>query len=325
MKECVYQYLKKLGITELELVYTEISDFGHLSSNSAFKLATKGGSPLGLANKFVEMIREKDRGVFFKDVQAVGLGFINFWLSDAALIEELKNLLKAKEKYGQGFLPRAERKKIQVEFISANPTGPLTMANGRGGFLGDALSNVLEWAGNKVEREYYVNDTGNQIIVLGKSILASLGLVSDEATFYKGDYIKKWATGHIAIAKKLAKNPNKNALQLGQLAAKDFLSAIKLMLEKKAKIHFDRFTSEERNIHKKSYIKNTLKIFKKTGTTYEKDGAVWLKTTDYGDDKDRVIITRDRFPTYFLADAGHYLETKERKFDKKVNIIRPDH
>ena len=321
MKERVYQYLKKLGVTELELVYPEVSDFGHLSSSSAFKLATKGGSPLGVANKFVGIIKEKDRGAFFKDIQPVGRGFINFWLSDATLIEELKKLLKAKGKYGKDFLPRAERKKIQVEFISANPTGPLTMANGRGGFLGDALSNVLQWAGNSVEREYYVNDTGNQIITLGKSLLAVRGIIPDEEKFYKADYIAKWAKKHKAIVKKNKENP----LKLGQLAAKDFLASIKNTVIKKAKIRFDRFTSEEKDIHKKGYANNVLAVFKKASATYEKDGAIWLKTTNYGDDKDRVLMTRDGFPTYFLADAGHYLETKTRKFDKKVNIIGPDH
>ena len=194
--------------------------------------------------------------------------------------------------------------------------------------MGDVLSNILKFCGYKTEREYYVNDTGNQILTLGKSILVNAGFLeeahstsSGQENFYKGVYIGDWAKKHKLIIKKYKDNP----LKLGQSAAKDFLTGIKKVLQKEAKISFNRWTSEEKDIHKKSYIEKVLKIFKNKNLVYEKDSAVWLKTTEFGDDKDRVLITSDGFPTYFLADSGHYLETKERGFGGKIAIWGPDH
>jgi arginyl-tRNA synthetase len=207
-----------------------------------------------------------------------------------------------------------------VEFVSANPTGPLTLANGRGGFLGDVLANVLEAAGAAVEREFYVNDTGNQIFTLGKSLLAAGGFVPDEENLYKGEYVSEWAVKHKKDVERMRNNP----MKLGERAAKDFLKLIQRALEKEAHIKFDRYTSEK-SIHAKGYAKKALAVFKKKKATYESEGAVWLKTTAHGDDKDRVLITRGGFPTYFLADAGHYLETKSRGFKAKINILGPDH
>ncbi|MEK7634452.1 MAG: arginine--tRNA ligase, partial [Patescibacteria group bacterium] len=193
-------------------------------------------------------------------------------------------------------------------------------ANGRGGFFGDALSNILEFCGYKIEREYYINDTGNQILTLGKSILANAGFLEWEEKFYKGGYVKEWTQKNLELIKKYKDKP----MKVGQAAAKDFLKEIKSAI-KKAGINFDRWTSEEKNIHKKNFINKALEIFKNKNLAYKKDGALWLKTTDFGDEKDRVLITKDNFPTYFLADAGHYLETKKRGFEQKIMILGPDH
>lgn len=305
----------------------DVPEHGDYSSNVALLLGKiLNKNPCEVAKSLANILQKESD--FFKDVSVAGPGFLNFQLAPEALTLEFKEILQKKSSYGaprqaQGKTPRLARgrEKINVEFISANPTGPLTMANGRGGFLGDTLSRVLETMGNKVEREYYVNDTGNQIITLGKSLLAALGLLPDEETFYKGEYVKEWAEKHLALVKR---NP-KNTLKLGQLAAKDFLAAIKHTIEKKAHIHFDRYTSEERHIHQKGFVKKALAAFKKAGAVYEKDGAVWLKTRDFGDDKDRVLVTSEGFPTYFLADAGHYLETTGRRFERTINILGPDH
>ncbi|MEK7090812.1 MAG: arginine--tRNA ligase [Patescibacteria group bacterium] len=251
-------------------------------------------------------------------IESAGPGFLNFYLSDKSIFSELAKILKEKSKYGCG---ADKREKIQIEFISANPTGPLTLANGRGGFLGDVLSNILEFSGYKVEREYYINDTGNQIITLGKSLIAVLGLLHEEENFYKGAYIKKWAEKNRVKVKKLQSDP----LKLGQLAAKDFLMGIKKAISGKAGIKFDRWTSEDKNIHKKGFVKKAQVIFENENLTYKEDGALWLKTTQFSDDKDRVLITSDGHPTYFMADAGHYLETKKRGFERKINILGPDH
>ena len=300
--------------TSFSVSRPERVEFGDYSSNVALIAAKKlDKNPRDLA---AEMKSKLEKAKLFSKINIAGRGFLNFWIRDQKIAEYFYRLSRA------GSCPRLsveQGKKIQVEFISANPTGPLTLANGRGGFLGDALSNVLELAGYTVEREYYVNDTGNQIMTLGKSLAAATGFIPEQESFYRGNYIKKWARKNKKIVKKLRGDP----LKLGQRAAKDFLSDIKRGT-KKAGINFDRWTSEDA-LHKKSFVDKALTLFKKKKVVYEKDGAVWLETSKFDDDKDRVVVTSDGYPTYFLADAGHYLETKKRGFLKKVNILGPDH
>lgn len=323
IKSQIENHLKKLikERVEINVFIPEKEEFGHYSTNVALKLAkVLKKNLMEVANSLTNDLRLMTKD-FFAKIEVAQPGFINFWLSEKVLQNELKEILKEKEKYGKSILRKTQGKKVQIEFVSANPTGPLTLANGRGGFMGDALSNVLKFSGYDVEREYYVNDTGNQVLILGKSILAALKIISEDDNFYKGEYVKEWARKNSLKAKKCKNNP----LKIGQLAAKDFLKATKIVLEKKAKIKYDRWTSEDRHIRKKGYIEKVLKIFRKKNLVYEKDGALWLKTTQFGDDKDRVLITKDNFPTYFLADAGHFLETKERGFKNKIMILGPDH
>lgn len=294
---------------------------GQYSTNIAFLLAKiRKQPPLLIAKDIAESITEKAPKLIAK-AEAVAPGFINVWLAPDAFHRELEAILKEKKNYGAG---KKTKEKIQVEFISANPTGPLTLANGRGGFLGDVIANTLAFSGVEVEREYYVNDTGRQILILGKSILAVAGFTPDEEEFYKGGYIKKWADKHKDVfsdAQKQGVLPG----PVGKKAAADFLAMIKDTIEKKSGIRFDRYTSETNDIRAKGFVEKTLATFKKADVIYERDGAVWLKTSEYGDDKDRVLTTSEKEPTYFLTDAGHYLETKERGFTGKINILGPDH
>ncbi len=290
----------------------------HYATTVAFQLAkTEKKNPREIAAHIADDIRKKAPKGFLEKVEVAGPGFINFSVSNKTLGEELKRILSEKKKYGTLSILK---KKIQLEFISANPTGPLTLANGRGGFLGDALGNVLQRAGARVEREYYVNDTGNQVLILGKSILATEGVIPDSEEYYKGDYVKEWADKHRALIEKMKGKP----LALGERAAKDFLGLIKTAVQKKARIKFDRFTSEKQ-VHTSGLVKKVSALFKRKNFVFEDDGAMWLKTTAFGDDKDRVIVTKEGNPTYFLADAGHYLETKQRGFNTKINILGPDH
>lgn len=305
---------------EFSVMRAERAAFGDYSSNVAMILAkTLKKNSREVADNFKIKLEKSD---LFSKIDVAGPGFLNFWIANKKVVEGFGELSKIKG------LPKLsppaggeKNKKIQVEYVSANPTGPLTLANGRGGFLGDVLANVLELAGFRVEREYYINDTGKQIITLGKSMLSAAGVIPEEEIFYKGGYIKEWAKKNSKKVKKFKDEP----LKLGQEAAKDFLKSIKITLEKKAKIKFDRWTSEDRRIHKKGLAKKALALFEKKNLVYKKDGAVWLKTTDFDDDKDRVLITSDGFSTYFLADAGHYLETLSRGYEKKINILGPDH
>lgn len=334
MRNKIVTLLRKVIKEDVEIAVSSPENyaFGHYSTSVAFLLGKIWKvTPVAAAEKLKAKIIAEDKDSLFKEINAVSPGFINFLISDDKLQDELGEIIfaggrsassgKKKNKYGSVLSTKNYKLKTQVEFISANPTGPLTMANGRGGFLGDVLSNILEFTGQKIEREYYVNDTGNQIITLGKSLLAAVDIILDEEKFYKGGYIKTWALKNKAFIKKNQKNP----LLIGKRAAKDLLANIKKVIEKKSGIHFDRYTSEDAQIHKKGLVNKALTIFKDKALTYEKDGATWLKTTEFGDDKDRVLITSDGFPTYFLADSGHFLETKIRGFMQKILILGPDH
>jgi len=317
LKEKVYQVIQKEVSKEVNFL-VDVPDkkatTAHLFSNVAFVLAKiEKNNPLVIADKLAHQLKDKK---IFSKVENQN-GFLNFWISDNFLKAELKKILKLKNEYG---FQKTKKGKIQIEFVSANPTGPLTLANGRGGFYGDVLANVLESVGWNVEREYYVNDTGNQILLLGKSILAHLGIIPFQDDFYQGEYVKEWAKKNSLRIKNIAQNP----LLVGELAAQSFLKDIQNVLEKKANIRFDRYTSEKK-LHLKNYVSQVFKILKKKGYVYEKENAFWLKTTIFGDDKDRVLITKEGKPTYFLADGGHYLETKLRGFQNKINILGPDH
>ncbi len=321
IRDSIISYLNKVvpKNTEVEVRIPEESQDAHYATSVAFKLAKEQDkNPREAAEEIVLNLLKTAPPEFFDRIEVAGPGFINFWLSQKTLNAELGRILKENKKYGTS---KILKDKIQLEFISANPTGPLTLANGRGGFLGDVLGNILKASGAKVEKEYYVNDTGNQVLTLGKSLLAARGIIKDEENFYKGGYVNDWAKKNSELVVKLKDRP----MELGERAAKDLLKKIKTDIEKKAKIKFDRYTSEKR-IHQLKLPEKILQVFEKGGWTYEQDGALWLKTKAFGDDKDRVLITsKDKLPTYLLADAGHYLETKKRGFSTKINILGPDH
>src|SRR3989338_9860177 len=230
---------KAIGKEVGQVFISERPEFGNYSTNAAFVLAKEWAkSPLEVAQELAGKIKKIDQEKMFSRVEAAAPGFVNFWLSPAALQKELVNVLR------NTCLPAGRRKtyeytkkqKINIEFISANPTGPLTMANGRGGFLGDVIANVLENVGTKVTREYYINDAGNQIRLLGESILAVLGKIPVKPEYYQGDYIRKLA-GRLRNTKDL-RIYEKDTEKLGRLAAAELLKQIKKSV-KNAGIKFD--------------------------------------------------------------------------------------
>lgn len=305
-----------IALPSIDVSVPEQEGHGDYASNIAFGLSRQlKKSPIELATALKEQLSFSSC-----DSVVAAPGFINFYVSDKEIIyKQLGRILVEKERYGCG---SAKNQKVQVEFISANPTGPLTMANGRGGFFGDVLARVLEHQGNEVEREYYINDAGNQIKTLGLSALAAAGTVTDDESFYHGEYIGVWAKANPDLLQAHQDDPE----YLGRILAKYLLETmIKPSVADRMDIHFDRWTSEYADIRGKKYVEKFLDSCKEKNLIYVQDGAEWLKTTDYGDDKDRVLITADKLPTYFLVDAGHYLETKERGFGKKINIVGADH
>ncbi len=302
MREKIATILKKIisEDTLFEITIPDDESKGHYSTNAAFVLSKKKNqSPLAVAESLAKEVMMVAPKGFFSRVFAAPPGFINFWISDEAWREELREILKMGKKYGKGLKVKSKKLKVQVEFVSANPTGPLTMANGRGGFFGDVLSNVLERAHHKVTREYFINDAGNQVQLLGESILAAEGKIPTKENYYKGEYVKKLKGKSAAQAVAIMLQEIKNSL-------------------KSVGIAYDVWFSEDKNIRKKGEIKKTLALLEKKGLVEKKDGALWLG--------DAVLLKSDGNPTYLLVDlAYHYDKFVKRKFDLVIDVWGADH
>ncbi len=272
-------------------------------------------NPMIIAKNIVDKLKkDKTSNKLFEKIEVIKPGFINFFLSSEFLQEQLKKILNKKEKFGETSIKKNE--KVQVEFISANPTGKLHLGNGRGAFTGDILANILEKVGYKTQREYYINDgkSSKQIQTLGQT---ALGKGNTYLNTYLKEKIKK-------IKPKLKKI--KQEKEAGNLLAQEVIKDIKVFVEKKLKIKFDNWFSEENELYKNKKAEKLFKLLKTKKLIYEKEGAQWLETSKYGDDKDRVIIRETKEPAYILSDLTyHYNKFKQRKFDKVINIWGADH
>ncbi len=248
---------------------------------------------------------EKKLKIAIAKIETVG-GFINFFISGDYFKNQLQAVLKEKNKFGN--LKPKKKEKINVEFISANPTGPLTLGNGRGGFCGDVLANVLEKAGYKVEREYYINDTGAQIKKLGHSV------ISDAEAVYKGEYI-------VELRNKVKGNdPEK----VGEASAKIIFEKMIKPSIKKMGIKFDTWFSEK-SLYQKKEVDKIIAELSKKGFTYESEGAVWFKSKELGDDKDRVLVRADGIKTYFASDIAYLKNKFKRGFSRLIMFLGADH
>lgn len=286
----------------------EEKTYGDYATNVALILAGKlKKNPMEIAGQ----IKAKIDSNLFEKIEVAKPGFINFFLKAEFLHKEVGEILKQKEKFGE--INIGKNKKVQVEFISANPTGPLTVANARGGPMGDVLANVLEKAGYKVEKEFYVNDSGNQILILGHSVL------KDREGQYKGDYINK-------LSKRIsAKGGEKDPYKAGQKAAKIIINEMIKKATDKLGIKYNNWFFES-ELRKSGKADKILQLLKSKKLIYEKEGAVWFKSSKLGDNRDRVLIKKDGEKTYLAGDiAYHYNKFKERKFDKVINIWGADH
>jgi arginyl-tRNA synthetase len=289
---------------------------GNFSSNVSYDLAKKlKKNPAEIATNLSDQLNKLST---FKEVKSAG-GFVNFYLNPESYQNALAEILAEGSNYGKSDLFKGQ--KVQIEFISANPTGPLTIAIGRGGFGGDVLANLFSHAGADVTREYYVNDGGNQVRILGESILIAAGVKEPEGDYYRGEYLEAWAKDH---SKEIAANKD-DVFALGSLCVPYIMKEYIEPGVKKMKIIFDTWFSEK-SIYDSGLIEKTLKHLDKEKLTYDKDGAKWLKTTNFGDDKDRVIVKSNGDYTYVMPDiAYHWNKFAERKFDKVINILGADH
>jgi len=287
---------------------TEKEIHGDYSSSIALvitKLTKK--DPLKIAELIKSEI-QKRKSKTFEKIEIKFPGFINFFLSEEYLRKEIEKIIKEKDEFGN--LKIGKKEKVNVEFISANPTGPLTLGNGRGGFCGDVLVNVLNKADFKAKREYYINDTGEQIRKLGHSV------IGDSEAVYKGDYVND--------LKKKIKSAGKNPEKIGEEAAKIILEKMIKPSVDKMGIKFDLWFSEK-SLYKSKEIDKMLNYLKNKKLTYEKEGALWFRSTQFGDDKDRVLVKTDGENTYITSDAAYLKNKIDRNFDKLIYIWGADH
>lgn len=329
VRDSVKKVFPDLGKDVLSHVYLEIPKerrFGDFSANIAMRL-TKiiKKPPYDIAASIIDEIKKIPwQGELLSDIRLERPGFINFYISNNSVTGVLADILSEGADYGRVSIGKG--KKVQIEFVSANPTGPLTVAHGRQAAIGDSLARILERCGYKVTREYYVNDEGVQTDILAMSVKARYmelsGLSSDfPENGYKGEYIYE-------IAKEL-----KEAIKDGgsvqddgyfmDFAYKKIMAAIKKDLADFG-VNFDAWFSQK-DLSRSGRIDAALKILKKKGFLYEKDGATWFRSTDFGDDKDRVVVKNDGSFTYLAPDIAYHKEKFEKGYEKVINIWGPDH
>jgi len=325
-------YLKKiLPSVDWTLERTADDKFGDFASNIAFKLSKeRKASPFVVAQGLAEEVVKNDSEKIFTRVEAALPGFVNFWVREDFFLKKLELISGDATSKKQTILGSrisgkdGERKKINLEFVSANPTGPLTMANGRGGFLGDVLGNVLEAAGYEVTREYYINDAGVQIKKLGESVLAALGMVPKSEEHYQGGYIKELAE---KMREKIArKHKSTKAQKQIEIASSPEAPRNDGSLEQ---IEIASSPEDPRNDGSLEQIEiaSSPEAPRNDGSLEQIEIASGTRNdAGRGDDKDRVLIKSDGEATYFLADlAYHYDKFLVRKFDQAIVIWGADH
>ena len=306
IKELVEEAIKKAyGIDfDVQVLRPKERNHGDFSVSCALEIGkTINSKPLDIA----EQIKENLKSDSIEKVEIVSPGFINFFVSSKVIKKEVKNILKEKDKFGD--LEIGKGQKIQIEFISANPTGPLTVGNGRGGPFGDVLSNVFQKAGYRVEKAYYVNDFGKQILTLGHSIL------KDEESKYTGEYIDE-------IGKRIK---GEDVYSVGKKGAEIILNEMIKKTIEKLGIKYDEWFLES-ELHKKGEIDKTIELLKKKELIYESEGALWFKSTQFKDERDRVLIKSNGEKTYLAGDiAYHKYKFEKKKFNRVINVWGADH
>ncbi len=330
IRDIIHKSIKSMPILEDLLIEIEIPrerNFGDMSTPIAMNLSKKlRKPPQKIAEEIVSSVKSDERSSkIFDNISIAGPGFINFTFSKKYLCDELRELLKKEKDFliediGKG-------KRVQIEFVSANPTGPLHLGHGRGAALGEALSNLLKDAGYKVEKEYYINDAGRQLKLLGLSVLVKYKHLSGidypyPEDGYKGEYIEDIAKEFKDIGIEF-KDDNELLEKITDFAYKKMLDEIKRDLSDFG-ISFDSWQSE-RELYKNNEVVKAIDELKNLGYIYEKDEAYWFKSTEFGDDKDRVVIKKDGEYTYFAPDIAYHKKKIEKGFDEIIDIWGADH
>ena len=289
------------------LEHPEDKKFGDYSTNIAMQHSFHRMSPMKAAelikDKCVELSKGKN---LFTKIEVVKPGFINFYLSQSYLQNQLSEILQAGDKYGSSEIGRG--KKINLEFVSANPTGPIHLGNGRGAPMGDTLANIFTKVGYEVEREYIVNNVGNQVKILGHSVL------KDDQAEYKGDYIDK-------LHKEIKDD---DPYEVGRQATQKIVDDIIKPSMENLGVHFDTYFPEN-TLHDNGEVEKVFRKLQKQDVIYKKDDALWFRSTKYGDDKDRVVKKSDGSVTYFGFDIAYHKDKIARGADRLINIWGADH
>ena len=334
----VTEYSTKRGLElpesfEYELAVTKDPTHGDYASNVAFRLAKWAKSrPNLIADELVLLLEgEPKRAVEtgIERVEVAGGGFINFYMSKGSLAQVLLEAHRQQDKYGQSDFGKDRR--VLVEFVSANPTGPLTIAHGRQAAVGDALARILEATGHLTRREYYLNDAGRQMNLLGASLFARYEELMTGSPVplpedgYQGAYLADIAR-EMAAEKKdtLLREPRPNALEFCRLyAAEEIMKGIRKDLEA-IQCRFDTYFSES-TLYREEDVEKALKTIEKAGFLYENDGALWFRSTAFGDDKDRVVRKSTGEYTYLAPDIAYHRQKFDRGFNQLINFWGPDH
>ncbi len=327
IKEMIKSALNELYIKfDPENIVVEVPkkrEQGDFSTNIAMQLTkVLKDNSRNIAEKIVEVLSKNTNEI--KTIEIAGPGFINIYLNDEYVFSGISNVIKQGENYGSSSIGKKE--KVDIEFVSANPTGILHLGTARGAAYGSNLANIMSFAGYDVTKEYYINDAGNQIINLGISLKERYkGLCGLEENMPEDGY---YGSEIIDIAKtifdKYGNSKLDEDLEFFKKVAVDYLlNIIKTDLSNFG-VTFDVWTSEK-SIRAKGRIEESLKILDEKGLVYKKDNATWLKTTVYGDDKDRVLIKTDGSYTYLVPDIAYHLDKFDRGFDYLVDVFGADH
>ena len=303
---------------------------GDFASNAAMVNAKNAGkAPRDIAAALLENMNFA--GSYFVSAETAGPGFLNFRLGQNWFSDAVQSVLDCGADYGRS--DYGQGKKVMVEFVSANPTGPMHMGNARGGAIGDCLASALDFAGYEVCREFYINDAGNQIVKFGKSLEArylQLYLGEDAVEFpedgYQGEDIKVRAKEFADLhGDKYVNTPSEERTQaLIDYALPANVEGLRRDLEK-YRIQYDVWFSEK-SLHESGAVMDVVKLLADRGMTYEKDGAIWYKATEFGAEKDEVLVRANGIPTYFTADiAYHYNKFAVRGFDRVIDVWGADH
>ena len=294
------------------------AEFGDFSTNVAMLLAPALKAP---PREIAQQVGDRlgtGLGEELERAEVAGPGFLNLFLSDTWFRHALDGLRERGDRFGAGVVPEAERERILVEFVSANPTGPLNAAGGRHAAYGDSLARVLELAGHDVEREYYVNDYGTQVELFGRSIAAHMRGEPVPEGGYQGDYVRD-------LAERLGADglDDSDVGALAQRGVAVMLDEVRATLDR-FRVRFDRFFSE-RSLHEAGAIEPAIARLEVAGHVYTSEGAVWLRATTFGDDKDRVLRRSSGEYTYFAPDIAHHLEKVAWGHDRVIDVWGADH